>query len=341
MLSGKVWPAHPKPLPDELLSSWIVRVAEANAIKLQTLSWMLFGNRLSPWNRDIDRNAPQWLIDALCEHTGSSYWEVFRMTLVTYGGRLYPHRQAVGQLRWILPIRSYGMRHRAFGQQFCPECLARDAVPYFRKQWRVACFTYCPEHHVDLWDACPGCGLPIVGFRGDFGRELTNARPMHVCYSCGYDFREAPRKSAFFPNEELHQLFDGMLLSLSAPDSQAGQFDLGYYAVLHQFCRVMGMRQNQGRLQRFIEEQLDLPHFSLQQGRISIEQRSHGERHRLMLCALWLMADLGCRLESAWLSKALRYNLMVRDFDDAPEWYLLLAERFSDWHNYPPTQLHW
>lgn len=331
MLSGKVWPAHPKPLPDELLSSWIVRVAEANAIKLQTLSWMLFGNRLSPWNRDIDRNAPQWLIDALCEHTGSSYWEVFRMTLVTYGGRLYPHRQAVGQLRWILPIRSYGMRHRAFGQQFCPECLARDAVPYFRKQWRVACFTYCPEHHVDLWDACPGCGLPIVGFRGDFGRELKNARPMHVCYSCGYDFREAPRKSVSFPNGELHQLFDGMLLSLNAPDSQAGQFDLGYYAVMHQFCRVMGMHQNRGRLQRFIEEQLDLPHLSLQQGRVCIEQRSHGERHRLMLCALWLMADLGCRLESAWLSKALRYNLMLRDFDDAPEWYLLLVERFSDW----------
>ncbi|MBS4018244.1 MAG: TniQ family protein [Dechloromonas sp.] len=331
MLSGKVWPAHPKPLPDELLSSWIVRVGEANAIKLQTLSWMLFGNGLSPWNRDIDRNAPQWLIDALCEHTGSSYWEVFRMTLVTYGGRLYPHRQAVGQLRWILPIRSYGMRHRAFGQQFCPECLASDAIPYFRKQWRVACFTYCPEHHVDLWDACPGCGLPIVGFRGDFGRELKNARPMHVCYSCGYDFREAPRKSVSFPNEELHQLFDGMLLSLNASDSQAGQFDLGYYAVMHQFCRVMGMRQNQGRLQRFIEEQLDLPHLSLQQGLISVEQRSHGERHRLMLCALWLMADVRRRLESAWLSKALRYNLMLRDFDDAPEWYLLLAERFSDW----------
>ena len=130
MLSGKMWPAHPKPLPDELLSSWIVRVAEANAIKLQTLSWMLFGNGVSPWNRDIDRNAPRWLIDVLCEHTGSSYGEVFRMALVTYGGRLYPHRQAVGQLRWILPIRNYGMRHRAFGQQFCPECLAQDSIFY-------------------------------------------------------------------------------------------------------------------------------------------------------------------------------------------------------------------
>lgn len=331
MLSGKVWPAHPKPLPDELLSSWIVRVAEANAIRLQTLSWMLFGNGVSPWNRDIDRNAPQWLIDALCEHTGSSYWDVFRMTLVTYEGRLHSHRQAFGQLRWILPIRSYGMRHRAFGQQFCPECLAKDSIPCFRKQWRVAFFTYCPEHHVELLDACPGCGLPVIIFRGDFGRELMNARPMFVCHACGYDFREAPRKSAFFPNEELPQLFDGMLLSLNAPDNQAGQFDLGYYAVMHQFCRVMGIRQNGGRLQRFIEARIDLSNLHLHLGRISIEQRNHDERHQLLLCALWLMADLVSRLESAWLSKALRYNLMVKDFDDSPGWYRLLVERFSDW----------
>lgn len=331
MLSGKVWPAHPKPLPDELLSSWIVRVAEANAIKLQTLSWMLFGNGLSPWNRDIDRNAPRWLIKALSQHTGCSYEDVFHTALVTYSGILYPHRQAVGQLRWILPIRSYGMRHRAFGQQFCPECLAKDATPYFRKQWRVALFTYCPKHQVELHDACPACGAPVVIYRGDFGRELSDARPMYVCHTCGCDFREGARKPVFFPNEELHALFDSMLCSLTVPDKQGGQFDLGLYAVMHQFCRVMGMRQNGGRLQRFIEERLDLSNLSLQQGRISVEQRCHDERHQLLLRALWLMADLGGRLESAWLSKALRYNLMIKDFDDSPGWYRLLAERFSDW----------
>jgi len=101
--------------------------------------------------------------------------------------------------------------------------------------------------------------------------------------------------------------------------------------VMHQFCRLMGMRQNGRRLQRFIEERLDLPYLPLLQGRISVEQRNHDERHQLLLCALWLMADLGCRLESAWLSKALRYNLMIKDFDDSPGWYRLLADRFSDW----------
>ena len=28
-LSGTIWPIHPKPLPDELLTSWMVRIARA------------------------------------------------------------------------------------------------------------------------------------------------------------------------------------------------------------------------------------------------------------------------------------------------------------------------
>ena len=143
MTYGQVWPAHPKPLPDELLSSWFVRVAESNAIKLQTLSWMLFGYGKSPWNRDIDRLAPPWFLEAICAHTGIGYDEVYCTTLDSYCTRLYPKRQSSGQLRWVLPIVSHGAARQGFGMQFCPACLAQDAVPYFRKPWRLALFTYC------------------------------------------------------------------------------------------------------------------------------------------------------------------------------------------------------
>ena len=36
-------------------------------------------------------------------------------------------------------------------------------------------------------------------------------------------------------------------------------------------------------------------------------------------------------LQAAWLAKAVRYNLMLRDFDDPPGWYRPLVGRFSDW----------
>lgn len=331
MTYGRIWPAHPKPLPDELLSSWIVRVAQANGIKLQTLCWMLFGNERSPWNRDIDRSAPPWLLQALSEHTGTNYWDIFHTTLATYRTRLYSRRQSSGQLRWILPVNNYGMRHTGFGQQFCPLCLASDPVPYFRKQWRVALFTYCSHHQVQLWNSCPVCGLPVVHYRGDFGRELKEAWPMYACHACGFDFREAEGREVLFPNEEVHSLFDAMLLSLEKAADQSDQFDLGFFAVLHQLCLMLEARPNHGKLQHFVAEQLGTPALPHPTKRLTVEQHSQVERHQALLCGLWLMGNLEQRLGNAWLAKAVRYNLMLKDFDGPPWWYLEAVERCSDW----------
>lgn len=334
MLSGKLWPAHPHPLPDEILSSWIVRVAAANGVRLQPLCWMLFGNTQSPWNRDIDRNAPHWLIKAFSQHTGINYWDIFHTTLATYRTRLYRRRQNAGQLRWILPVKHHGMQRTAFGQQFCPECLATDAIPYFRKQWRVALFTYCPKHRIELHDACPGCGAPVAIFRGDFGRDLKDARPVYICHACGCDFRDVARLEPFFPDEELLQVFDGTLLSLEKTMAEAGRFDLGFYAVMHQLCRVMVSRQNHGRLQAFIAEQLRLSFPLPPTRRICFEQLRRDVRHQVLLCTLWLMADIQHRLETAWEAKAVRYNLLLKDMKEVPGWYSLLVGKFSDWrHN--------
>ncbi len=331
MSYGKAWPVHPKPLPDELLSSWMVRLAQANGIKLQTLSWQLFGNARSPWNRDIDRSAPPWLIRELALHTGINYWDIFHTTLATYRNRLFPRRQLSGQLRWILPINNYGMRHTGFGQQFCPVCLANDPIPYFRKQWRIALFTYCPHHQVRLWDFCPACGLPVMYYRGDFGQELQEARPMHVCHACGFDFRYGEGREVFFPEEEVGSLFNAMLLSLEEAANQAGQFDLGFFAVLHQLCFMLRARQNVGRLQHFVVERLEIPPLPLVTQRMTVEQLSQAERHQVLLFGLWLMDDLVPRLGDSWRAKAVRYNLMAKDFEDAPRWYRKLIQEFSNW----------
>lgn len=331
MLSGKLWPAHPKPLPDEILSSWIVRVAEANGIKLQALCWMLFGNERSPWNRDIDRSAPKWLLKAICEHTGTSYWDAYHTTLTAYRAILYPGRQRSGQLRWILPIRTHGMARQGYGQQFCPQCLAEDEVPYFRKCWRVALFTFCPMHMAMLYDSCPSCGAPVAFHRRDFGIELTEAGAICCCQACGLDFREAVRIVADFPNDEIRELFREMLGFVGSPGGKMERFELGFFAVLHQFCRIMGSRQNAGRLRKFVAAHLHVEIAEIELGRIAFEHRRVTDRHHLLLCALWLMAFPVERIREAWEAKAVRYNVMLKDAEGMPMWFRRLAKGFSNW----------
>ncbi len=328
MAHGHLWPAHPKPLSDELLTSWFVRVAEANEIKLQTLSWMLFGYGNSPWHRDIDRQPPTRFLDIVCALTGLSREDANCATLGAYRGRLYPRSRTSGMLRWVLPIISAGASRRGFGMQFCPECLVRDAVPYYRKQWRLALSTYCPDHGCFLYDACPACGAPVAFFRHDFGRVISETKGIACCWKCVFDFRKAECVAATFPTEEVREIFDSMLCSLKAPAIEAGPFDLGFFAVLHQFCRIMGTRQNGGKLFRYVAECLRMRPLSIALGRTSIEERRLEERHPLLLFSLWLMLDLENRLRAAWSVKAVRYNLMVKDIHDPPKWYASLTQHF-------------
>lgn len=333
MAYGRLWPVHPHPKPGELLSSWFVRVAEANAIKLQTLSWMMFGYGKSPWQRDIDRLPPAWFVDAVCEKTGLANDDAYRMTLDSYRARLYPRRRSSGPLPWVLPIISEGASRRGFGMQFCPACLAEDDVPYFRKSWRLALATYCPAHGCVLYDACPVCGAVVAYFRHDFGKEISLTKGIANCWACGADFRTAERKAAIFPTEELRTIFCDLLGSLDVPGAVTARFDLGFFAVLHQLCRIVGARQNQGKLLRYVVEQTGMSLIPSAPSRVFIEERRREIRHQSLLAGLWLMDSLDQRLQAAWQAKAVRYNLMIKDFHEPPGWYLSLVERFSDWRH--------
>ncbi|MCU7861426.1 MAG: TniQ family protein, partial [Candidatus Thiodiazotropha sp. (ex Lucinoma kastoroae)] len=122
-------------------------------------------------------------------------------------------------------------------------CLAEDLVPYYRKQWRIAVFTYCPLHQIELHDACPCCEKPIVFYRMDFGRDVKDILPISSCYVCGYDLRESERRPVEFPSNELHKMYDEVLNYLSDSKNASRGFDVDFFNVLHQLCKIMGMKK--------------------------------------------------------------------------------------------------
>jgi hypothetical protein len=322
MLTGKLWPAHPRPLPDELLSSWIVRIAEANGIKLYTLTLSLFGDRLTPWHRDIDRLAPKWLLKQICAKTGVGYWDAYHTTLTGYRTRLYPRRQTSGQLRWILPISTFGLDRRGYGQQFCPECLAQDENPYFRRCWRVGFFTFCPTHGYMLLDACHACGAPVALHRRDIGRDLAESKGLAYCHKCGADYRTAPCQPALGADSQEHSMHRKLLHAVMGNSNVQSTYNLGFMGVLHQLCKVLGSSANAGQLYHWVENQPGITAAALPSPRhATVESRRINERHALVSFALWLLCDLSFRLTAAWHDKAVRFNCLLKDLDEPPLWY--------------------
>lgn len=184
-LSGKLWPIHLKPKDDELLSSWLVRLATAHGQRVQTFCYAVWPGR-NLWKQDTDFISDRAILQTLAEKTNTPFERTLNTTLTVYEGRLFTERTLNGIYTWILA------RQKMFGMQFCPWCLSEDADPYFRRRWRFAFTILCPEHCSLLIDRCLNCGAAVQLHRKIPSKERYNAQPIEhtQCRHCLYDLRD-------------------------------------------------------------------------------------------------------------------------------------------------------
>lgn len=184
-MGTKLWPIHPQPLPDELLSSWMIRVARDNGFKVHSFYAAHFGRERQIWNRDIDHHAPTWLLDGLEAHTGVQRVRLETMTLRAFESVAFERFNETGNTRFLMPLSIFHRTRRAYGQQFCPLCLNEDKTPYLRRRWRLALAVVCAQHGVLLQDRCGSCGSPLVPHRADM--HTTSTFPQrNTLRQCGH-----------------------------------------------------------------------------------------------------------------------------------------------------------
>ncbi|RWB36694.1 MAG: hypothetical protein EOQ44_35650 [Mesorhizobium sp.] len=169
------WPVSVDPLPDELLSSWIHRLALANGIVPRSFAGVL-GIGGGMWSPRLDLRLPLRVAALLGNRTGVPHETISAMVMT--GCALTP---------LLLPLRGAARRNRSAWMQYCSLCLADDASPYFRRQWRLASRISCFGHGRGLRDRCPACRSGIASFDQD---KLI---PQHFCSRCGFDLRLAPK----------------------------------------------------------------------------------------------------------------------------------------------------
>jgi len=185
-LSGRVWPLHLKPRPDELLSSWLIRFAHAHQLKIESMCTLLFGRQSPVWNRDVDRLAPEWVLQGICQATGTHLQQAQRTTLVDLEGWLAETISPLGNSHWIVPLGIYHRARQHPGLMYCPACLSEEKSRYYRRLWRMAWATTCLTHQCLLVDTCPACGAPIVPHRSDMGARcyLPTPQTLITCHAC-------------------------------------------------------------------------------------------------------------------------------------------------------------
>lgn len=173
---GPVRAYQPLPLPGELLSGYLCRVARSKGTTPYDFCRRHLNEKVY-WARDVDRGAITRLEAAIAAQGGLGIEAVRALTLHDWTRALVPPEAG----RWpaIAPwINAVGVFHRTrrlHGQQFCPECLDEVGTP--QRIWRLAFVVACPNHRRALLDACPNCAEPWIPHRSRVGMLRC-----HVCH---------------------------------------------------------------------------------------------------------------------------------------------------------------
>lgn len=173
-----------KPLEDELLSSWLARVAFAHQRPLSIFISLFIRHQGSAVSRtDIDFLYDEKLFEQLVLKSQLSKKEIFKMSLrseeghllLCSGNSLYPPLQ----IRKLTDKRTHN------GLMYCPLCLSEDKIPYYRKKWRYNFYNACTKHNVFLTDRCWRCYSKIEI------SKIKHLKELCICHKCEKDLKES------------------------------------------------------------------------------------------------------------------------------------------------------
>jgi hypothetical protein len=179
-------PVRSRPLPDESMSSWILRVLSGNWLKTKATSKYFFDSS-HILAKDLDRAPPAKLIKYAQRISGVTDKELESLLLIGEREHIFEYANDMGSTPYITALwRFVKQKEVERGLAYCPDCLREDLIPYFRKSWRYSFVTTCSRHKRLLEDQCPHCGEYFQHSAGaKYGPQSTKIDQM----TCAFCFR--------------------------------------------------------------------------------------------------------------------------------------------------------
>ena len=251
-LHSGLLPIHLKPKADELFSSWLIRLAHSHTLSIESFCTSLFGREANIWNRDIDKNAPDWIIEILVKATGTEEKKIRRTLLKSYENCIFEHLNTNGSNKWIIPLGIYHRKRKKLGLVVCTECLKEDIEPYYRKKWRLSFLTTCTKHSIYLIDCCPQCLKPIIPHRVDMNKHLFPSKDIFtLCWYCEFDLRKHENNKIAGKSLVSQQLFYEKIMKSGyvAWDNNPNMYSLVFFEGLYSLIVGLQAKESLFRLQ--------------------------------------------------------------------------------------------
>lgn len=316
------WPTPVYELPDELLSSLLVRGGFQNHIEPMPLAASIWG-KWRAWVFDIDRALPKEPIQQLSYSTGISVQQLKHLTLKPYirhisSIRLHPRQ------RWFW-VTSLAHRNavRRSSIMFCPQCLHEDAAPYLRMQWRCSWITTCHKHQCLLLDRCPHCEYPIHPHRYSFSISSFNR-----CSSCGGRLDELNTPTKTQPEITQQQQHGFHLMRTFDSNAETWFAELKFLIGFVRKSYSSKLKCAQSLCDTF--NLAPRPQQSLSPfGSVNFPDLTLNDRHMLLELAFRLKALSTTDLASLLVSHGVTCSLFKSDSQHIPESFVSISQRLK------------
>ena len=325
----KLLPGFCKAYPDELLTSWLTRLAHNHGMGMRELYqhiWPDHGPRI-----DIDSYIDHEQINQLALATNCSEDEVWATTLLGYRGNLYYEDRSARQgINWMLSGTRRNKWHTgsqySTGLMFCPKCLINDGnAPYFRKQWRLATSLICECCGYFLIDNCPAChhGNSFLNIGMGIGICGSLSETMIGCHTCGINITEAKAIPAPWSVRRLQGKLNELVAGISPhPEADARS----YLRVLYHLSSLLLKKSFADRSQqRFVQQVLasnGLDQSCIERSELALIRKAPVQTRCHVIGAIcWLLDKWPYRIETVCREAKVTFYDVCSFIPQAPKWF--------------------
>lgn len=321
--SAQTLPAFVKPYPDELLSSWLVRLSFEHGLNksmlLRQLGLVKEASKIDKCNDDRE-------LSMLANLANCTIQEIREMTLESYRNKLFAvNNFSYSKIPSVWITKSHFRSKSGLRTEnllFCPSCLSKENKPaYFRKHWKLSISFVCTECCCYLKDCCPHCGISASAMNtgAQVGINQTVRDYMLTCGGCLNDISEC------IPDIAPQAIMDMQTMInkyLKQPDSNTIRNSVKFFLILQKTAIMLQskwIRENHcSLLSNVIRDSgvncaLD---DRYQLARLPLKQQAN-----LYAMAKWLLDEWPVRfIKYCKMSKIAREDLL-KHYPDTPEWF--------------------
>lgn len=318
----------PQPQPDELLSSWLTRTAFAHGYPLTTFISMFLKHDGSALSRiDIDFKEDLTLFETLELKSKLSYKQISRMSLRSEEGYLFESDHGLYPPKQIRKLKD---KRTHYGLMFCPKCLAEDAHPYYRKQWRYHFYNACTKHKVFLIDRCGSCQERVR-----ITKMKKASDTIALCSKCGRDLRLT----------STHSIPDSLTYGIEAIEWFEKGLDNGYFTIDNVQIRSLFIFQVHTIFSALLDkgEQLNLAAFPMIDPYITLckkEELYHSKKATpiyknfyLNAMVYYLLQNFPVHLKQFAADNNLTHRDFTHGFQNKPFWYQKVIDELVPMQN--------